>query len=146
MLLSQCGSPGFSFPFRIFIRHAGGREKTKQFYIKRLSRILPAYYIMLGIIIAVDFFTGTKVTVGEIAVNILCVQKFIDGVPYCGHLWYITCIMICYLITPLLCFCVKKIKMMRVWLQLFIYGMCSCIVLLVFFLSHYDTFYVYIAV
>ena len=72
------------------------------FYKKRLVRILVPYYIMLGVIILVNLLQGDSITAKELISSILCLQWYGKTVPNCGHLWYISCILFCYLITPIL--------------------------------------------
>ena len=72
------------------------------FYKKRLVRILVPYYIMLGVIILVNLLLGDSITAKELISSILCLQWYGKTVPNCGHLWYISCILFCYLITPIL--------------------------------------------
>lgn len=83
----------------------GQRKITKpfEFYKKRFIRILIPYYILIVLytIIYIIFFKSEISTI-DILTNFFCVQWFFGGISNTGHLWYITCILICYLITPLL--------------------------------------------
>lgn len=72
------------------------------FYKKRLVRILIPYYIILGVIILVNLLQGENITAKDVISSILCLQWYGKTVPNCGHLWYISCILFCYLITPIL--------------------------------------------
>lgn len=72
------------------------------FYKKWLVRIFVPYYIMLGVIILVKLLQRESITVKESISSVLCLQWYGKTVPNCGHLWYISCILFCYLITPVL--------------------------------------------
>lgn len=72
------------------------------FYKQRLVRILVPYYIMLGAIIIVNLLQGENTSVKGLLSSIMCLQWYGNTVPNCGHLWYISCILFCYLITPVL--------------------------------------------
>lgn len=116
------------------------------FYYKRIVRILPVYYMMLLIIIVVNILTGTPVMVKEVVVNVLCLQQFFAGIPNSGHLWYISCIILCYLITPVISWLVQKAKALKTYLQVFIYGLFAVTFLLTFVLIRFAYFYIYIMV
>ncbi len=72
------------------------------FYKARGLRILIPYYLLLTITVAANVLTGTMITLKECISSLLCQQWYGPSVPNCGHLWYITCILVCYLITPAL--------------------------------------------
>lgn len=78
-------------------------ENVSQFYKKRLFRILIPYYLLLIIItILYSICFKNDISLNYVIQNLLCVQWITSGIPHTGHLWYITCILICYFITPLL--------------------------------------------
>lgn len=72
------------------------------FWAARARRILIPYYLLLAVTVAADWSVGVAVGGKELLVSLLCGQMFFDGVPMSGHLWFVTCILLCYLITPLL--------------------------------------------
>ena len=74
----------------------------KGFYKKRLIRILPPYYLMLAIIILVNLLKGETISVKGLVSSFMTLQWYGHTVPNCGHLWYISCILFCYMITPIL--------------------------------------------
>lgn len=83
----------------------GGRniENPVQFIKQRLKRLLIPYYLFIFAISAIYLiFFRDQWTFLSVIKNILCVQWFFNGLPQVAHLWYITCIIICYLFTPLL--------------------------------------------
>ena len=72
------------------------------FLKKRFVRILLPYYMMLAVVIIANLATGTAMTAKDILSSILCQQWYDYTVPNCGHFWYISCILVCYLLTPVL--------------------------------------------
>lgn len=75
---------------------------VKDFLKKRLIRILPPYYLMLAIIILVNCLKGETISVKGLISSFMALQWYGHIVPNCGHLWYISCILFCYMITPIL--------------------------------------------
>lgn len=70
---------------------------------KRLKKILSTYYVYIIIITSVYFvFVKDLFSINQTLKNILCVQYFIGGMVGLEHLWFITFIIICYFITPIL--------------------------------------------
>lgn len=82
----------------------GKREISSAFnFLKnRFLRILVPYYLMLVIIVLVNLGIGESFTVKKLLSMLLCQQWFGNTIPNCGHLWYISCILVCYLATPIL--------------------------------------------
>lgn len=72
-------------------------------YKKRLLRIcVPYYWLIFAVCVACLFFS-VKLNVADVAGSVLFLQGFTENyLPGGGHLWYLTAIMISYLITPLL--------------------------------------------
>lgn len=75
-------------------------NNTKDFYFERLVRIcVPYYYLVLAYII---LYLALKISIDwQIIFNILGLQWFKSGIIHTGHLWYITCILICYMLVPI---------------------------------------------
>lgn len=70
---------------------------------KRFKKILSTYYIYIIIISVVYLiFARELFSIKQTLKNILCVQHFIGGIVGLEHLWFISFIMVCYLITPIL--------------------------------------------
>ena len=66
-------------------------------------KILLDYYIYIILIILIYFiFAKDLINFDLILANVFCVTGFRQGIAGIEHLWYITYILICYLITPLL--------------------------------------------
>ena len=78
-------------------------ESIKYFYIRNCLKVLGPLWLLCCLVIPVNIFVFHKEFVGlKIVVNSilgLCTYGCIDG---CRHLWFITYILFCYLITPLL--------------------------------------------
>lgn len=75
----------------------------KNWYEKRSMRILKPYYIYLIIILPTLFiFEHVDLSLTQIFIYLLAIQGIVGGIPSIGHLWYITAIAICYIITPII--------------------------------------------
>lgn len=72
------------------------------FYLHRMIRILVPYYIVLIVAVSIEMLAGQGITRGGLLSSVMCLQWYGESVPNCGHLWYISCILFCYLITPVL--------------------------------------------
>ena len=57
---------------------------------------------MLLVIIIFNIVQGIDFSSKELLSSLLCQQWYKYSMPESGHLWYITCILFCYLITPIL--------------------------------------------
>lgn len=87
---------GFLFGIKVI-------DNVLEFYKKRIKRlIIPYYFFIISISIIYLLFFREKFGLILILKNLLCIQWFSEGLPKIGHLWYITCILICYLFTPIL--------------------------------------------
>lgn len=78
-------------------------ENIRNFYIKRVKRILIPYYAFLFFIFIYYYifkseFINLKLTI----TTLLGLQLFGNSIKGLGHLWFVPLIMICYIITPLL--------------------------------------------
>lgn len=72
-------------------------------YVRKLSsRLLIPYHLCLVFILIAYAVTDQFPTLLRIVSSFLCLQWFVPGIPKLGHLWYITCILMCYSITPIL--------------------------------------------
>ncbi len=102
-------------------------------YKKRLLRIcVPYYWLIFAVCVACLFFS-VKLNVADVAGSVLFLQGFTENyLPGGGHLWYLTAIMISYLITPLL----YKLKYSK-FIFKFVFFICGIViyVLLVMFLK-----------
>jgi len=70
---------------------------------KRITRIIVPYYILLAIVIVFYLvFAKNLLTVSGLLTNLLLLQGFGTGLAGIEHLWFISYILMCYLITPIL--------------------------------------------
>lgn len=78
-------------------------SNVSQWYLKRIRFILkPLYYFLILLLIvhiSIDFKVDYKVWLFNFIPICGLTQLYING---CGHLWFITHIIICYLVTPFL--------------------------------------------
>ena len=72
------------------------------FYKKRFIKLLIPYYFLIFIILIVDIKTGETITIKGLLSSLMCLQWYGYSIPQCGHLWYISCILFCYILIPLL--------------------------------------------
>ncbi len=76
-------------------------DNFKNFFKERLIRILVPYYILLLVYVVLYLCLSNPLNIKLLA-NVFCLQWFVGGIAETGHLWYITCILLCYLIVPIL--------------------------------------------
>lgn len=75
-------------------------DNTKCFYISRFTRIFVPYYLL--ILLYLLLYAFRQIPLGwKIIFNIAGLQWFVSGIEKTGHLWYITCISICNILTPI---------------------------------------------
>lgn len=72
-----------------------------KWYKKRAKRIYISYELMLSVLIGVNLVMRTKMDVFQWGAQIMGMQGW-NGVNGAVHTWFITCILLCYLITPIL--------------------------------------------
>lgn len=85
-----------------FLLGSGNIAGIKTWYGKKLQRILIPYYIYLLIIIPVYLIIIGSVPIGQLIGYALNLQVFTGYISGLEHLWYVTIIMICYFLTPML--------------------------------------------
>ena len=75
-----------------------------QWIKRRLLRILPEYYIFIFIYVFFLIVINYRISIKEVFVNIFLLQGIFTemALPNIGHLWFLTYILICYIMTPLL--------------------------------------------
>ena len=100
----------FNVGVPIFFMLAGYLYSTKKppnsvlkWYLRRIKRLIIPLYIFLAMLMAAYWISGRSIHTAVWIQSILPVcgltQKYISG---CGHLWFITHLLICYLTVPLL--------------------------------------------
>ena len=86
--------------------------ELRKFYLKRLISILPLYYSVALIYIC---FLGQESTVQNLLiapVEILGIQSIFNslfGVTHNGGTWFVSCILMCYLVYPLIQEIIKQL-------------------------------------
>ncbi len=97
-----------------------------RFYTGRAVRILVPYYIMLVIILIVNATQGIGVSLKGLLSSVLCQQWYGYSITNGGHLWYVTCILFCYLVTPCLQWLNEQTKNLSniVFWGIFVIGIC----------------------
>lgn len=105
----------------------GGQNKNPvQWYIKRIKRIFIPYEIFMVVLLVLHIMTKQEIKVIQWVRTILGIQGF-SGVRGAEQTWFITAILICYLVTPeiayfsdLLCKKTKIIQKVILTLVLFL--------------------------
>lgn len=78
-----------------------------QWYKKRLKRIYFPYEIMVCVLLVIHLLTHQNIEVTQWVLQFLGFQGW-DGVLGAGHTWFVTSILICYLLTPLIAFAIDR--------------------------------------
>ena len=95
---------GFCFGMQNF-----GSGKIKDWYKKRIRRIFIPYEVMLAVLLIVTIARGGDIDIMDWGRQIIGMQGW-HGVHGAGHTWFITSLLLCYLITPLLDIIIEEIK------------------------------------
>lgn len=75
---------------------------TKAFYLKRFLKILLPIYIFILFLYLVTFIVYKNVEIKYLFIYFLNLQFMLGSMEGAGHLWFISIITICYLLTPFL--------------------------------------------
>lgn len=78
-----------------------------QWYKKRLKRIYFPYEMMVCVLLVIHLLTNQNIEVAQWVLQFLGFQGW-NGVLGAGHTWFVTSILICYLLTPLIAFAVDR--------------------------------------
>lgn len=73
-----------------------------QWYGKRAKRIFPSYYLFLALLFAIYLVIGKTLKWKNWIVSIFCLQAVEIYLQGAAHLWFLTVLLACYLITPIL--------------------------------------------
>ncbi len=74
-----------------------------KWFIKQFKKIYISYLILVIIIIFIDYvFFDIQYSKTTIVVNILGIQGFSSIIPTISHTWFVSYILLCYFITPVL--------------------------------------------
>lgn len=76
---------------------------VKEWYKKQFEKIVLPYYIVLIFVLFFDYTClGKTYSVGTVVKNLLCLQGFTGCIDELTHTWFISYILLAYLITPIL--------------------------------------------
>lgn len=78
------------------------RMKIIPWYKKRFCRIAVPYYVFLGLLLCIYVFQGLHIDVFHWFIQLLILQGCQIYVWGAEHLWFLTILLFCYLLTPLL--------------------------------------------
>lgn len=73
-----------------------------QWYWRRAKRIFPSYYLFLALLLVIYLIVGKALKWKNWIVSILCLQGIQIYLQGAAHLWFLTVLLVCYLITPAL--------------------------------------------
>ena len=93
-------------------------EEKKKWLIKQFLKIYIPYILLVSIMIIVYFFLFTDLfDINKFIIHIFCLQGIYGSLPNLYHLWYITYILVCYMLTPIMQKTFKK----NYYLSIFLY-------------------------
>lgn len=76
----------------------GGGELSRSIFLKRrLMRLIPDLWLFLISFLMAAVFFDITCTPKQIVMNYLMLGWFAK-LPYCGHLWFVTMILFCYIL------------------------------------------------
>lgn len=85
------------------------KGRTKHFYLKRLITIFPLYIIVGYLSVTMKIIAGIQTLTDNVVllpIELLGIQSFFDGslfqYVHNGGTWFVSCILICYFIYPLI--------------------------------------------
>lgn len=78
-------------------------------YKKRLKRIYIPWLLFVLVLGCIHFIRGNDLLTWNWLRLLLGLQGADVGVPGAGHTWFITSLLLCYMVTPLLSACVKRV-------------------------------------
>lgn len=79
----------------------GINYSVKEFYKKRYMKVFFVYHIFLLILFIIYLILNQKINFYSWLSYIFCIQTIVQtNILGAGHLWFLTIIMICYLVTP----------------------------------------------
>ena len=108
---AQCFSIGVQIFFCLsgfLLGHQGRITSIGQWYKKRLRRIYIPWILFVAILACIHLIKGNNILTWNWAKLLFGLQGTVVGVEGAGHTWFITCLLLCYLFTPLLSFCCSK--------------------------------------
>ena len=94
----------------------GKIDDWKKWYGKRVRRIYIPYELFLLVLFALYFITGNKINIVNWISCVIGIQGATVGVLGADHTWFITAILLCYVITPVLSEISEKLKEQNIYL------------------------------
>lgn len=86
-------------------------KDKKEFYLKRAKRILiPLYIFVIFLFIVYKFYLKENIEFKYYFIYLFNLQGILGGIKGAQHLWFLTALMFCYLVTPFLNSIKKFIK------------------------------------
>ena len=78
-------------------------ENIKKWYMRRGIRILiPLYIFIILLCLITTLFCDKEIEIKKIFIYMLNLQGFLGGIHGAEHLWFLSILMVCYLVTPIL--------------------------------------------
>lgn len=125
-----------------------GRAEKKDvlsFYRSRFYKVIAPYYLYVFLLMIVYFITNVPFTLKQVVSMLICQQAFGTTLPNCGHLWFITIIVACYILTPIL-LDLRDSLQVNIFSFTVFFGSLSVLVLLVSILDGFPMYVTYVAV
>lgn len=78
-------------------------EDIKNYYLKRIKKILLPLSILVIVMLIIEYvFTNNTYSFNQILINVFGLGGVLGTLKTLSHTWFVTYILICYLITPIL--------------------------------------------
>jgi peptidoglycan/LPS O-acetylase OafA/YrhL len=111
-MLTQVFNIGVQIFFIIsgfLVGYKGIDHKYRSWYIKRAKRIFVPYWIFVLVLASVYIYKGLNVCTLDWLYLFLGLQGSVVGVWGAGQTWFISVLLLCYLVSPIILIMVKKI-------------------------------------
>ena len=89
----------------------GMNTSTCEWYKRRLKRIYIPWLLFVAVLGGVHLVQGHDILTWNWARLVLGIQGTEVGVQGAGHTWFITCLLLCYALTPILRYSVPSVGM-----------------------------------
>lgn len=104
---------------------ATGSLRAGRFLVRRAFKIYPAFYAMVGCVIAVNHFGGVDMPASSIVAELLFVQNYWVGV--CGHTWSLAVEEHFYILLPLALLLLVRTDAARHLVSLLLFGILAAL-------------------
>lgn len=99
----------------------GIRQPYTKWLWRRLKRIFVPYWLYLIIIVLLQYRVGEKISAISVFFCVIGFQRFEYTFPGSEHTWFITAILLCYFVTPIIDFLYKKCESSKIlWKVIFV--------------------------